>query len=197
MPKNKNFKLGKVQMVDLSAHHNSYGYDHSKTTVEVRRVIAKRDFVASFGYKIPKGTRGGFVQNEQNIAHTGWVADDAVILGDATVYGIADGHAIVMGDSMVFGKAHDECVVKDKTVVHEDATVTGNAIVSGDVWLAGKITISGVAHVHGRIQLAPYPKGEVMCINHDISFDNNFGDAPRVEVLLNPDCAIGDNAWSA
>ena len=85
------------------------------------RVKALKDFAG-----IKMGTVGGYVESEDNLSQEGecWVADDAIVFGNARVRGVAR----VYGDAGVYG---DACV-RGGALVFGDARVYGEARVRGD-----------------------------------------------------------------
>lgn len=79
----------------------------------------------SFG-AVKKGDLGGYVENEDNLSHSGyaWVSDGAVVYDNAKVTGDA--------------------------WVSDNAKVTGNARVYDNTWVSGDATVAGDAIVYGR-----------------------------------------------
>lgn len=87
---------------------------------------------------------GGLIASEQNLSHDGncWVAEKALVCGDARVYGNAlvgqgaevfenarvYGRAFVLGTAQVFGYA----IINDYATVGGSAQVYGNAVVSNN-----------------------------------------------------------------
>ncbi len=105
--------------------------------------MTKFDFgngpVPAHRHKNPDGTEGG------------WVADTALVCGNAQVYGDAQvsgnaqvyGNALVRGDAQVYGNA----------LVCGDALVCGNAQVSGNALVSGNAQVYGNARVSGNVQV--------------------------------------------
>ena len=83
----------------------------------------------SFG-NVESGELGGYIENENNLAHDG----NAWVSGNACVYG----NARVSGDAWVLG----------------DAWVSGNARVSGNAWVDGNACVDGDARVSGNADYA-------------------------------------------
>ena len=85
----------------------------------------------SFG-AVKKGDLGGYVENEDNLSHSGyaWVSDGAVVYDNAKV----TGDAWVIDNARIYGKAK----------------VTGNARVFGTARVSGDATVAGDAIVYGR-----------------------------------------------
>ena len=99
------------------------------------RVIA----LAAFS-DVAAGDVGGYVEAEQNLAHTG----DAWVYGDALVYG----NALVSGNARVSGNAQ----------VYRDALVYGNARVSGNAQVRfGATSLAPVAVSGGRYACTMLP----------------------------------------
>jgi carbonic anhydrase/acetyltransferase-like protein (isoleucine patch superfamily) len=92
----------------------------------VRRIHALMDIPA---HEVKAGDIGGFLESEANLSHSGnaWVADDAIVCGDAKVSGNAwvGGKAKVWGDARVSGNAW---VLGGATLGYH-ARVTGNTTV--------------------------------------------------------------------
>lgn len=87
-------------------------------------------------YFIKAGEVGGWIENEKNLSHDGncWVADDAIVYGDAGV----SGDAIVYGNAKIYGKAH----------VYGNARVCDYAEVYGHAWVFGNAEVCGHASIH-------------------------------------------------
>ena len=90
------------------------------------RIEAQIDFG-----NVKKGTRGGFIEKEENLSVSGnaWVSGNAKVCDDACVSGNAQvcGGALVSGNAQVCGYAK----------VYGNAQVCGVALVSGDAWVCG------------------------------------------------------------
>ena len=97
---------------------------------------------------VKKGTRGGFIEKEENLSASGnaWVCENAKVYGNAQVCG----NAKVSGDALVSGNA----LVSGEAKVYDDALVCGNAKVSGDAWVCGNAKVSGDAWVYKNIDHA-------------------------------------------
>lgn len=98
----------------------------------VIRIRALRDFA-----DVKKGDLGGFIEEEENLAHSGncWVYDKAMVCGKARV---RDNATI-----------RDSAVVSREAVVHNDAVVGGTALVTGRARILGNATVQGAARVSG------------------------------------------------
>ena len=97
---------------------------------------------------VKKGTRGGFIEKEENLSASGnaWVCENAKVYGNAQVCG----NAKVSGDALVSGNA----LVSGEAKVYDDALVRGNAQVSGDAWVCGNAQVCGNAWVYKNIDHA-------------------------------------------
>ena len=133
--------------------------DETKKTAHgntVYRIEALKDF-----YNVKKGQKGGYIQGEWNLSHSGncWVHDeafvwqDAVVSGDATIRDRARvfGDAIVRGDTEVSGTANvfGHAVIDDCAVVSYGSTVKGNAVICEDAYIQDQSIIRGNAKVLG------------------------------------------------
>ncbi len=103
------------------------------------RIRALRNFC-----EVREGDMGGLIASEHNLSHDGncWVAEKALVCGDARVYGNAlvgqraevfenarvYGRAFVLGTAQVFGYA----IINDYATVGGSAQVYGNAVVSNN-----------------------------------------------------------------
>ena len=113
------------------------------------RIRALRDFGG-----VKAGELGGYVAGEHNLSHEGtsWVADDALVYGDAFV----SNDALVYGDARVFGDAlvYGDARVFGDALVYDDALVYGNARVYGDALVSGNAQVSGNALSGSRVSVA-------------------------------------------
>ena len=108
------------------------------------RVKALKDFAG-----IKMGTVGGYVESEDNLSQEGecWVADDAIVFGNARVFG----NAFVFGNARVYENARVYCEarVSGNARVHEEARVYENAFVFGNARVRGVARVYGDAGVYG------------------------------------------------
>lgn len=147
------------------------------------RVKALRDV-----HGIKSGTVGGYVESEDNLSQDGecWVADDAIVHGNARVFGNAFvfrnarvyENARVYGEARVSGNAcvHEEARVYENARVSENARVRGVASVYGDARVHGAALVRGAAHVYGdaRVYGEACVRGDaIVCsVNDYIVFKN-------------------------
>ena len=100
------------------------------------------------------GTKGGYIEKEENLSDNAWVYGNAQVYGDAWVSGNAQvsGEAHVYDDAWVYGNAqvYGDAQVYGNTQVSGEAHVYGNAWVYGDAQVSGNAQISGEAHVYGN-----------------------------------------------
>lgn len=102
---------------------------------ELYRIKALCDFG-----KVTRGDIGGWIENEQNLCHTGmcWIFDNACVCnnaqvsGDATVYG--------------YGTVYDNAVIRDSAQV-SNILIGGNTYVGHDVHLSTRCTIKNDARI--------------------------------------------------
>ena len=103
---------------------------------------------------VKKGTRGGFIEKEENLSASGnaWVCENAKVYGNAQVCGNAkvSGDAWVCENAKVYGNAW----VCGNAKVYDNALVCGNAKVSGDAWVCGNALVCGNAWVYKNIDHA-------------------------------------------
>lgn len=82
------------------------------------------------------GTKGGWIENRDNLQGNAWVADEAMVYGSAQVYDQARvwGQALVCGYAFVYGQARvwGQAWVYGQAQVYGDARVYGDAQVSDD-----------------------------------------------------------------
>lgn len=126
---------------------------------------------------VKKGTRGGFIESEFNLAHIGecWVADNAFvyetaciidnarIYNDAHIYGEAciSGNAKIYHDAEVYDHAHvgDYAVICGNAKVYENAgiydtaVVTNFASVHGEAFITRDARIRDNAEVYGQARI--------------------------------------------
>ena len=195
---------------------NETKYEFTGETREVwghtlHRIRAVRDF----GY-VEKGTLGGWIENESNLAHKGncWVSEEALVYGNAMVcehakvyenalvYGNAfvSGDARVYGDASVFGKAwvygkawvHGNAHVYDKAQVYDHANVYGNAVVYDHANVYGNAVVYGTALVYGN---AGVSDTATICGNAVVDGAANIMGDAKVEGIA--DYIVIKNSWSS
>ncbi|AKK05776.1 hypothetical protein CMUST_07230 [Corynebacterium mustelae] len=147
------------------------------TGEKVFRIRAIRDIPERF---VKAGDLGGWVSSvytstsELRIGPRAWVADDAVVAGDARVcddalvYGAAQisGCALIAGHARVYGWAEVDADARVKEYarvfgfanVTDNATITGCARVYGDTMVSGHATVSGFADMSGTSQVGKHAK---------------------------------------
>lgn len=94
---------------------------------------------------IAVGTKGGFVENESNLAGNAWIANNAKVYGNARVFGNAFifCNAQVYGDAEVFGNA----------MVYDTAEVYGHARAYDCARVLGNAKVYDYASVHGSVKI--------------------------------------------
>lgn len=99
---------------------------------------------------IPKGRKGGFIEQESNLSQTGtaWVANDAKIYGNALV----SENACVAGDAAVY----DNAKIYGNAKLSEYACVAGNAEVFNNAKIKGYAVIDGMAHIYENAKVCYY-----------------------------------------
>lgn len=120
--------------------------------------------------KVPEGTLGGFVENENNLSQEGtcWIYDDAIccengeVKEEAALYdgSLVRGYAVVTGDATFY----------DRAVAKRDCYICGgeikeNAIISGKAFIdtvgVNAPVIGGESHVYGEVRGNIYIKGDI------------------------------------
>ena len=95
--------------------------------VTLHRIEALRDFAI-----VKAGDKGGFIENEKNLAHKGdcWIYGNAKVYGSAWIYGSAKvyGNAGICGSAKVYGSAE----IYGYAGIYGNAEVYGIAKVCGD-----------------------------------------------------------------
>ena len=104
---------------------------------------------------VKAGDLGGFIESENNLSHYGtcWVADDALVFGEAKV----EYDSIVAGKAQVRGFAHiggdariaDNALVFGFAHIYDDARVYGYAKVADSAEVYGDAQVYGFAQVFG------------------------------------------------
>ncbi len=97
---------------------------------KVYRVKALHDFGS-----VKKGDLGGYVENEDNLSHSGncWIFDDAYVIDKARVY--------------------DDAIIASSAWVFDNAEVFGNANVSGDAFIYHYAKVFGKARVYDQARV--------------------------------------------
>lgn len=95
----------------------------------LHRIQANQNLTFLWGTIIPKGTLGGWVENEGSLGNDVWIGDKAEVYGNAKI----------TKESSLWGN----CVVKDNVVLEESA-IWGNARIS-DFAIIRKSSVSGNA----------------------------------------------------
>ena len=149
-------------------HKYEFTGEERKTTdgVTLHRIRAITDFAG-----VEAGDLGGWIEHEDNLAFHGnaWVADDAMVFGDACIYdnayigdsAVIYGHAEICGDAevsddaVVFGDACicEEASVYGHAVIGEDAIISGSAVISGSCSIMGRAEVTEYAHVNGHARV--------------------------------------------
>lgn len=100
-------------------------------------------------FRINKGDLGGFIEKRENLSedHNSWVAENAMIYGDAAVNdnALVRGQASVSGYAVIGGNA----LVKDMVVVKDFAKITGTAVVHEAVTVEDQTLIRNDVYVSG------------------------------------------------
>lgn len=137
--------------------------------VKLFRIEALKDFDC-----IEKGYKGGFIENELNLAHYGdcWIYDDAKVYGNSRV----SGNAKVFDNAKVFGNA----------CVYDNAWVFGNAMVTGNAKVYGNAFVSDNALVYGDAQV---------CVDAKVNGYANVGGNALIK--SNEDYIVFKNWWSS
>ncbi len=100
----------------------------------LHRIQAIRDFD-----NVKKGDKGGWVESENNLSHSGncWIYNEAIAAETSEVFD----DALVYGSSLIF----DNAQVHGETRVFGGVEIYGNARVFGDATIRGYIAICGDA----------------------------------------------------
>ncbi len=126
--------------------------------------------VSDVNEKVPKGTLGGFIENENNLSQEGtcWIYDDAIccengeVKEEAALYdgSLVRGYAVVTGDTTFY----------DRAVAKRDCYICGgeikeNAVISGKAFIGSlclqKPLISGDSRVYGMVQGNVHVNGNI------------------------------------
>lgn len=102
----------------------------SDETKTIGRTLLSRVILAKDCKYGKKGDKGGWVENPGSCGKETWIADEAMLMGLATLM--------------------DNAVIKDNAIVSGQARVEKNAVISGDAQVKDKATVSGKAQVMGK-----------------------------------------------
>lgn len=129
------------------------------------RVSIKTKEVEVLVYEPSAGELGGWIEKKANLSQDGkcWVAEDAVVLGEAFVSGDAQisGEVEIGGSVVVRGKASvsGRIGLHGKVIVEGDADVSGNAVngkkrfaADGTAVIKGKVSELGTINCGRRVQ---------------------------------------------
>ena len=175
------------------------------------RIEALKDFS-----EIKKGDKGGYVENENNLSHTGncWIYNNARVLGKAKVFNDAKvfdnvkifNEAQVYGNALVGGNA----LICGNALVYGEAQVYGRGLVGGNAWVDGNARVFGSAQVCDNAWVCGNARvfGSARVCDNAAVFDNAqvFGDAyvcgnaqvcGTAEIKNNSDYIIFKNWWSS
>lgn len=132
----------------------------------VRRIVALKA-IPDKGVKI--GTVGGYVSSYRNLSQLGdcWIADDAVVMDDAsvTMNALVSGEAIVSMNSVIKGDAR----------VEEQASVDGNSVISKRAVISGKARVS-----YSRVSTDCRVTGEAFLYDSVIGGNTLIYDSPTI-----------------
>lgn len=164
--------------------------------------------------EVAEGDRGGFVQSEDNLCGSGWVADDAIVMERAVVrdHAIVRGNALVSGNAWIANDAlvSDHAIITGSTNIMQHAVVCGycfvrNASVVGtaaisefaridgaDVSIYGDVRIHGHAEIGGRATI--FDRAWI-CGNATVAGVANIGGSIRIydNVCIDGDVSITDD----
>ena len=89
------------------------------------QVVAAKTFTLANGVTIDEGTVGGWIEKASNLSGNAWVADNAMVLGDAKVFGgaLISDNAVVRDNAKVSGNVHifADAVVCENTMIGDKA----------------------------------------------------------------------------
>lgn len=114
------------------------------TTRTAYRIVSRIDFTAGDGSEVHAGDKGGWAEQDgllsQNVDDSSWVADEAILYGEAVV----KNDAVIKDVAMVYGHAtvSDFAVVKDDASVCDHAVVTNYSVVYGNAVIFGRAIIN-------------------------------------------------------
>jgi len=142
------------------------------------------------------GTLGGWIESEDNLSGNAWVADNAMVYGNARVFGnakvcdyaIVRDNAEVSGNALICGKAMicDAAKVSGNSCVSDCAKVGGNAcmrknacaydcaVIIGHASITGCATVRGAAVVNGYaiVKDVSFVAGNARIMDH-VRIDGN------------------------
>lgn len=114
-----------------------YGYTGESKVVTIRGVTATVKRI----YRESDGEVGGWIESDNNIACGGWVADEAIVIGNGRVInnGLASGNAVVMHNSTISNRAviTGNAVIDGNRAYGRGASICNGAIVSGNAVISG------------------------------------------------------------
>lgn len=157
------------------------------------RIEAVKDFEDIF-----VGDKGGFIEKEDNLSHSGkcWVYHEAKVYGnakiieDAIVYNRATvaEHAICSGISRVCDSAYvgGFAQISNGAKIHEDAMVNGCAVISGHARVSGNATVTGMSNISDTAMIT----GDSCIHSGYISKDAIINGS----IIIDGNLAIGDKA---
>jgi NDP-sugar pyrophosphorylase family protein len=132
--------IKKYELVDVGDDHNC--------NRKVYRIKALHDFGA-----VKKGDMGGYVENEDNLSHSGecWIFGNAYVIDKARVYedAIISSSAWVFDNAEVFGNAN----VSDDAFIYHMAKVFGKARVYDQARVYNSAQVFDNAIVHGNARI--------------------------------------------
>lgn len=115
----------------------------------LHRIKAKHEFTDGLGRTISEGTRGGWVERENNLnGKNCWVSDEAKVFENALI----DGSATISDGAKVYGDA----AVEDDAIVGGCAQIYGNAIVSGCAHVYGSARVYDFAEVRDSAEVSGF-----------------------------------------
>ena len=163
-------------------------YELTNETIKYRgKNLYRIKALIDFG-NVKKGTRGGFIEKEENLSVSGnaFVYGDAKVCDDARVSGNAQvsGNALVCGCAFVYGAAKvcDDALVCDNALVYGAAKVCDNAQVSGNAKVCDNARVSGNARVYGDAQVSGNAK---VCDNAQVRDNAQVCDDALVDKSIN------------
>lgn len=139
---------------------------HHPRDQSLRRIQALRDI----NPQVPKGTLGGFVENEWNLSQSGtcWIYDRAVCKGGARVSHAAlltdsaraEENAFVTGNARLYG----DCIARGDCYI-QDAVVTGGTLITGEAILEPHYDTKVAPHINGASRIYGTIRGSFIVID--------------------------------
>lgn len=123
---------------------------------KLNRVRALVGFKTANGFEVKPGDMGGYIEGTKNLSQAGtaWVADEAIVVGDAKVKenAFAYGSAIICDKAVLSGGASvgGYCVIGGQAAVLEQATLAGELYVGNNARLKGRAVMTGKDRVMKR-----------------------------------------------